>query len=641
MSNTSNRPIQSLEFDEIKNNLKEYLRGQEQFKDYDFEGSALSIILDLLAYNTHYQAFYANMVANESFMDSAVMRQSVVSLAKHLNYTPRSKKAARLDVDLVLIDGGLNSIFTQDVIRGNVFIDQGSIFRGKDIDGKTVNFVNLDTYKAVRRNGTNLVQNVTLYQGNIKQVSYVANVQTTTDARFTIPDLNIDIDTIRVSVARSQNDSTGATRLWTRSTDVNKLDGSSTVFFVQEGRNGFWEVYFGDGILGRAVENGNIVTMSYLTTNGSAGNGIGFDETEFSRAISSSDNRIAQVQIKKDENNRTITSYGGRDSEDADSIKFYAPRNYQAQDRAVTNDDYRAILGKEYSGRADSFFIWGGEENDPPEYGKVFISIKPKVGTRLSLSEKQAIEKSILGERNLVTIKPEVVDPDILYINPIVTVYYDESKTGDNKTSMESVIVELIKLFGTNYLGLFNKNFRMSKFSSMIDGSSRAINSNSSDITLTKRFEPSIGRAAPYTIKFDNSLLHPVDGYTSILTSEVFKYRDTTQSGETKPLVDAYLDDDGYGNIRIYKKVGANTIPIVRNIGTVDYETGTLSLRNFKVEGLGDGKTELSVTVNPRQKDIFSRRNQIIIIDEASIAVNAVPEKTVIDRSASDSSFPG
>jgi hypothetical protein len=641
MSNTSNRPIQSLEFDEIKNNLKEYLRGQEQFKDYDFEGSALSIILDLLAYNTHYQAFYANMVANESFMDSAVMRQSVVSLAKHLNYTPRSKKAARLDVDLVLIDGGLNSIFTQDVIRGNVFIDQGSIFRGKDIDGKTVNFVNLDTYKAVRRNGTNLVQNVTLYQGNIKQVSYVANVQTTTDARFTIPDLNIDIDTIRVSVARSQNDSTGATRLWTRSTDVNKLDGSSTVFFVQEGRNGFWEVYFGDGILGRAVENGNIVTMSYLTTNGSAGNGIGFDETEFSRAISSSDDRIAQVQIKKDENNRTITSYGGRDSEDADSIKFYAPRNYQAQDRAVTNDDYRAILGKEYSGRADSFFIWGGEENDPPEYGKVFISIKPKVGTRLSLSEKQAIEKSILGERNLVTIKPEVVDPDILYINPIVTVYYDESKTGDNKTSMESVIVELIKLFGTNYLGLFNKNFRMSKFSSMIDGSSRAINSNSSDITLTKRFEPSIGRAAPYTIKFDNSLLHPVDGYTSILTSEVFKYRDTTQSGETKPLVDAYLDDDGYGNIRIYKKVGANTIPIVRNIGTVDYETGTLSLRNFKVEGLGDGKTELSVTVNPRQKDIFSRRNQIIIIDEASIAVNAVPEKTVIDRSASDSSFPG
>jgi hypothetical protein len=640
MSNTSNRPIQSLEFDEIKNNLKEYLRGQEQFKDYDFEGSALSIILDLLAYNTHYQAFYANMVANESFMDSAVMRQSVVSLAKHLNYTPRSKKAARLDVDLVLIDGGLNTIFTQDVIRGNVFIDQGSIFRGKDIDGKTVNFVNLDTYKAVRRNGTNLVQNVTLYQGNIKQVSYVANVQTTTDARFTIPDLNIDIDTIRVSVARSQNDSTGATRLWTRSTDVNKLDGSSTVFFVQEGRNGFWEVYFGDGILGRAVENGNIVTMSYLTTNGSAGNGIGFDETEFSRAISSSDNRIAQVQIKKDENNRTITSYGGRDSEDSDSIKFYAPRNYQAQDRAVTNDDYRAVLGKEYSGRADSFFIWGGEENDPPQYGKVFISIKPKVGTRLSLAEKQAIEKSILGERNLVTITPEVVDPDILYINPLVTVYFDESKTGDNKTAMESVVVELIKLFGTNYLGLFNKNFRLSKFSSMIDGASRSINSNSTDITLSKKFEPSIGRAAPYTIKFDNALLHPVDGYKAILTSEVFKYRDATQAGETKPIVDAYLDDDGYGNVRIYKKVGSNVIPIVKKIGTINYETGTISISNFKVEGLGEGKTELVVTVNPRQKDIFSRRNQIILIDEANISVNAVPEKTVIDRSTSDSSFP-
>ena len=158
---------------------------------------------------------------------------------------------------------------------------------------------------------------------------------------------------------------------------------------------------------------------------------------------------------------------------------------------------------------------------------------------------------------------------------------------------------------------------------------------------MTKRFEPSIGRAAPYTIKFDNPLLHPVDGYKSILTSEVFEYRDPTQAGETKPLVSAYLDDDGYGNVRIYKKVGTSIIPIVRNIGTINYETGTLSLRNFKIEGLGEGKTELSVTVNPRQKDIFSRRNQIILIDEASITVNAVPEKTVIDRSASDATFAG
>jgi len=642
MSNTSNRPIQSLEFDEIKNNLKEFLRGQEQFKDYDFEGSALSVILDLLAYNTHYQAFYANMAANESFLDSAVMRQSVVSLAKHLNYTPRSKKAAKIDVDIILEnDGGIESNFTRQVIQGKVFIEKGQIFRGRDVDGKTVNFVNMDTYKAVRRNNRNIVQNVALYQGNLKQVSYVANTQGGTEARFTIPDMNVDIDTLSVLVQRSQADGTGSNQLWTRSTDINKLDSTTTAFFVQEGRDGMWEVYFGDGSVGKAVENGNIVTLRYIVTTGSAGNGIGFDESEFNRAITSSDSRILEVQIKKDSNNKVLTSYGGKDSEDIESIRFYAPRNYQAQDRAVTNDDYRALLGREYSGRADSFFIWGGEENDPPEYGKVFISIKPKVGTRLSIAEKQAIEKSVLGERNLVTITPEVVDPDILYIVPSVTLYYDELKTNLNKEGIESRIVSLIKVFGTDYLGLFNKNFRMSKFSSIIDGSSPAINSNTSEISLSKKFEPSIGRAAPYTIKFDNPLLHPVDGYKPILDSEQFGFRDSTQAGDVKPIVDSYLDDDGYGNVRIYKKVGTTNVIIVKNIGTINYETGTIALRNFKIENLGEGKTELVLTVLPREKDIFSRRNQIIVIDEGNIQVTAVPEKTVIDRSASDSSFTG
>jgi hypothetical protein len=641
MSNQSNRPIQSLEFDEIKENLKDYLRSQSTFKDYDFEGSALSIIMDLMAYNTHYQAYYANMVANESFLDSAVIRESVVSLAKHLNYTPRSIKASRITIDAVLTSsvGDDLDVFTQEVVQGKQFIERGTVFRGKDIDGKSVSFVTLDSYKAVRRNGENIVKDIVLYQGSLKQISYVANTQDESIPTFIIPDKNIDIDTLVVVVQKSQTDSTGTNEVWNRITDINKTNSTTTGFFVQENKEGLWEIYFGDGIVGRAIENGNVIFMRYLVTNGAAGNGIGFDESAAKRSITCSDGRVREVRIKTDSQGRVLVSNSGRDAEDTESIRFYAPRNYQAQDRAVTADDYKALLGREYSNRADSFYIWGGEENDPPQYGKVFISIKPKVGNRLSLSEKQAIERTILGERNLVTIVPEVVDPDILYIIPNITVYYDESKTSLSREGIQARMIAMVKFFNSEYLGLFQRNFRQSKFSSMIDGSSPAINSNTTQISLMKEFEPNLGRPAPYTINFDNPLLHPVDGYTPIMSSTVFGYVDSTSNAKIKPTVDAFLDDDGYGNIRIFKQIGSKKIIINKKIGTIDYVKGTVSLRNFAPEYLGTGQTALRLTVTPENRDIFSRRNQIITIDELSINITAVPEKTVIDRNASDSSL--
>ena len=206
MKNQSYIPINSLNFDEIKTNFRDFLRGQEQFKDYDFEGSTLSILLDLLAYNTHYQAYYANMVANETFIDSAVARDSVVSLAKHLNYTPRSMKAAQLVVDVILNEG---ESINQRVIQGKEFIPYSSVFKAKDIDGNSVNFVALNTFKAVRRNGESIAQNVVLHQGSLKDVFYVANTQGGIEARFTIPDRNIDIDTLEVRVQKSQTDTSG------------------------------------------------------------------------------------------------------------------------------------------------------------------------------------------------------------------------------------------------------------------------------------------------------------------------------------------------------------------------------------------------------------------------------------------------
>lgn len=641
-TNESNTPIQSLEFDEIKENLKAYLRGQELFKDYDFEGSSLSIILDLLAYNTHYQAYYANMAANESFLDSAVLRPSVVSLAKHLNYTPRSSKAAQLLVDVVLPG---DEATTEGVLKGNIFLERTPFF-GKDLDGRTIPFVNLQTYKAVRRGSENLFQNVVLYQGSIKTIAFVANTQMGIEPKFTIPDLSVDIDTLDVFVQKSQNESIGANNLWSRGTDINILDSTSNVFFVQNNRDGLWEVYFGDGILGKAIENGNLVTLRYVVTEGSQGNGVGYNDGTAKRAITIGDRERQSlgegtfVRVRTDSTGKLITSFGGREAETTESIRYYAPRNYQAQDRAVTSEDYKAVLGREYSDRADSFFIWGGEENDPPQYGKVYISIKPKVGTRLSLEEKQAIERTVFGSKNLVTITPEVVDPDILFINPSITVYYDESKTTLNKTGVENRVAGIVRSFADSFLGLFERNFRLSKFSSTIDGSSPAINSNSTTITLTKRFEPNLSRPTPYTIKFDNALLHPIDGYTPILSSDVFGYRDLTSTALVKPLVDAFLEDDGFGNVRIFKVVGSQKVTLVRNIGTIDYTTGTVFLRNFFPEYLLTGKVELSLNVVPQNRDIFARRNQIILIESDSIQVTGIPEKTTIDRSASDAAFP-
>lgn len=637
--NQSNTPIQSLDFDDIKENLKDYLRGQDLFKDYEFEGSALSIILDLLAYNTHYQAYYANMAANESFLDSAVLRPSIISIAKHLNYTPRSTKTAQLLVDIKLSDA-----FTTDVIAGNVFLERGQAsFFGKNSDGKSLEFVTRQTYRAVRRNSENLFQNVLLYQGYYKEVSYVANTQMGMDARFTVPDPAVDIDTLEVFVQKSQTESVDGNIPWKKATDINVLDSNSAVFFVQNGRNGLWEVYFGDGILGKAVQNGNLVTIRYIVTEGANGNGIGYNESSVFRALTSSDRRVTdggEVRIKTDSNGKPVVSFGGRNLEDTESIKLYAPRNYQAQDRAVTSEDYRALLGKEYSDRASSFFIWGGEENDPPQYGKVFISIKPNVGSKLSLEEKQAIERTILGSKNLLTITPEVVDPDMLYINPEVTVYYDESKTNLNKTGIENRIVELIRAYSRSVLGVFDSNFRTSNFSSTIDGVSSAILSNSVSLTLTKRIEPSLSRPSSYTIKFDNPIFHPIDGYTPILSSEVFGYRDTTSAAVVKPLVNCFLEDDGFGNVRIYKIVGSQKTVISKNAGSLDYTTGTLFLRNFNPEYLATGKVDLAVTTTPSNRDIFARRNQILTIESDTIRVNAIPEKTKIDRSASDSAFP-
>lgn len=633
----ANTPIKDLDFDDIKKSLKDYLRSQDTFKDYDYEGSTMNILLDLLAYNTHYQAYYANMVANESFLDSAVDRNSVVSLAKHLNYMPRSKRASRIGVNVVYVP--TTQADRNTAINRGKFLPRGTQFTAKGPTGKTVTFVTLEDYRFEVLNSQIVARNVMLYEGSIKFRSFVYDAKNP-ENRILIDDIDADMETLIVNVQKSLSDSTGAADVWKKAEDVVSINGSSSVYFLQEYRDKKWQIYFGDGVIGRLVTDGSLVSTSFLSTSGPNANGVGSTDTTANRAFTCLLGSQYTTQVITDDAGVPQASFGGELRETLDSIKYYAPRNFQAQDRAVTADDYLAILAKEYSLRSESFLVWGGEENDPPQYGKVFISIKPKNAAKLTITEKQSITNNILAGRNLLTVTPTVVDPDLTYINPTIEVRYDPIKTSMSPESLASYVRSKTLDFSTSNLDKFGSNFRLSKFTATIDALNDSFNSTTINFYLEKRIEPQFNRTLPYTIKFDNPIKHPIDGYTPVLSSSSFYYLDLTSSLVSKPTVEAFFDDDGYGKVRIYKLVNGNKSYLTNNIGTIDYSTGTIVIKNFSPLGILDGSTTIKLRIEPNSGDIYVRRNQILLMNPEVIDVYMVQEKTVIDRKASDTGFP-
>ena len=634
-TNRSNLTITSLDFDSIKDSLKTYLKAQDQFRDYDFEGSGLNILLDLLSANTHYMAFYANMVANESFLDSCKIPESAISIAKHLDYIPKSYRAAVTYVNVELLNVPEE---TKTAIRNgrSYYIVQGSQFTAKNPDGKTLTFTSTKDSKVIYDSGKYIASDIEIKEGTYKTATYVVDTNNDTQ-RFSIPEPNVDTTTLEVRVQRSLTDTTDSTRLWYLVTDLNKLTEDSYSYFLQY-HDGTFEIYFGDGIVGKQPETGNVVTIKYLITSGPEGNEIGKNESGSSPTFTYLDDADSAVTISVDTDGTYIYTYGGSLLESLESIKYYAPRNYQAQERAVTAEDYRTLLARQYSEQADSVFVWGGEDNDPPIYGKVFVSIKPTNGKKFTQAEKSAIAKNILKERNLVSITPEIVDPDYLYVLVTSEVLYDPKKTSLSQTALENLVTQGIIDFSDTYLEKFDRNLRYSRFSSEIDNMEDSILSNITTFRLQKRFEPNLGVTSSYSIKFDNALFHPVDGYSSILESNAFYYYDPVTT-ENKI---CYLDDDGSGNVRIYKIVDQDKIYINETAGTINYTTGKVTLTSFKPVSIYDAaESEIRITVTPNKSDLYSRRNLILILDEDYIDVTATKESLRYDPyNASASSFP-
>ena len=595
MATNKKLEVTDLDFDSIKTNLKKFLRQQDQFTDYDFEGSTISSLLDVLAYNTHYNGVYANVLANEMFLDSADMRNSIVSHAKHVGYTPRSATAPYADVDLVV----------NNATGATLTAAQGTTFTST-VDGVSYNYIVKEDTTTTPVDGVYTFKNLELYEGTLVTNKYTVN---TTDAnqRFLIKNDMADTTTLLVKVQNSSTDTTTTT--YALSTDLADVSSTSAIYFLEGAEDEQYEVVFGDGVLGKALSTGNIVSLIYIVTNGSDSNGAS------SFALSGNVGGFTDVSLTVNTN-----SVNGADPESPASIRFNAPKQYATQNRAVTAKDYESKVKSIYS-NAKSVQVWGGEDNETPVYGRVYISINPVAGATLTEATKSDIITQ-LKDFNVASITPVIEDPETTFIQPTVTVRYDAKSTTNTAASIKSLVQTAITNFNTDNLQEFDQVFRHSKFIETVNKADDSILSNITTLKLHKAFTATVSSSTTYTISFNNALYNPHSGHNSdmggILSSSSFKV-----SGDTTN--DYFLNDDGQGNIRLYYVAGGVNVYTNNTQGTINYTTGKITLNSLHISEVGnvDGATSTTIrlTVVPNSVDVVPVRNQVIEIDETNTTV--------------------
>lgn len=497
--------VTELDFDQIKNNLKIFLKQQTKFQDYDFEGAGLNILLDVLAYNTHYNAYYLNMVANESFLDTAILRDSVVSHAKMLNYTPYSYTAPVATINLT-IDSGTT-------IPESVSIPKGYTFQSSVIDGSSYTFTTLQEYTATKSNASFYFENIELYEGQLANYVYSYDESSNPKNIFTIRDTTIDTGTITVSV--QPNSGNTASSIYSKVEDILDISSTSEVFFLQEGRNGKYEIYFGDGVVGKKIPDGSFVTISYVVTKGDLSNGANaFIGTQNIGTYSTFTIDVVSVAA------------GGAINESVDSIKFSAAAQYATQNRLVTVKDYESYIKSKYPS-VDSLSVWGGEDNIPKVFGKVYIALKPKTDYYISETEKQRIIDEIINPKSIVSVQAEIRDPKYLYILLENVVLYNVKKTALDEQTIKSNINQAILLYKITNLDKFNSTFIQSKLQEIIDATNgNSIVGSEMSVRVQKRFEPKLNQAASYTVEYNVPLFRGTT--TNKLTSTPFTVNDIT-----------------------------------------------------------------------------------------------------------------
>ena len=597
--------VTELDFDNIKTNLKTFLKGQDQFKDYDFEGSGLNILLDTLAYNTHYMAFNANMVANEMFLDSSSLRSSAVSHAKALGYEITSSRAPTATLNINL-----------STTTASATMPAGTAF-STTVNGSSYQFVTVSDITSTNTGNNIPFDSVTVYEGTYVITKYLVD-SSDVDQRFILTDPRSDTTTLTVKVQNSTTDTTTTT--YTKATDITQLSASSTVYYLQEVETGRYEVYFGDGIVSQAVSDGNIVQLQYVVTNKTESNGA------------SSFSSPTVIDGVTDITVTTVASAsGGAEPESIQSIKLNAPLDYAAQGRAVTTKDYEVYVRKLFP-TTQAVSVWGGEDgsynsatgvSSTPEYGKVFISIKSTTGVDLTSAQKTNLETA-LAPYKVASITPVVVDAETTSLILGITIMYDSSSTTYTASQIASLVSTTVSNYSDTSLGTFNSPFRHSRLLGLIDNTDTSILNSIATVTLSKLFTPTLSTATDYRINFNNKFYNPVSGYNSvdggIIASTGFYLGSVTTTTY-------FFDDDGSGNLRIYSLVAGVRTYTDNTAGTIDYINGLITINQITMTGVaevdGTTSTQIRITAIPNSYDITPVRNQILEIDLVNTNVTA------------------
>ena len=593
--------ITDLDFDDIASNLKEYLKGQSTLKDYNFEGSNISLLIDLLAYSSHVSAFNANMVASELFLDTAQIRKNVVSRAKEIGYTPTSATASMATIDLQvnnpLIGGETPTSLT--ISRGHKF---KTVY-----DGFTYPYVALTSKTISPLNGVFKFEDLEIYQGKMNSDIFAYNGQIQ-NQRFPLTEELVDTSTVTVTVQSTG----GGSSAWSQSTDISAVDKDSKVWYVQENDQGLFEIYFGDGVISAEPLDGDTITISYLVTDETHTEGA----SQFTMTDAIGGNSDVTIISK-------TASSGGKAKESIESIRFAASKFYTSQNRLVTVDDYKSKLQTLYPG-ADSISVWGGEDNNPPQYGKIFISIKPSQNVNKLTSSEKTLLRDKMRKLNMLTVRPEIVDADIIDILVTTTFKFNPRATTKTVSELETLVRAAIITHDSTYLSGFDSIFRHSVLAKDIDSAESSILSNITTVKLRKTVTPTFGQSKGYEVEFGdgNGFYNPHSGHNKhgggILETTGFLV-----SGFTDTF---YFDDDGEGNLRRYSLSGSTRVYADSQAGTVDYSNGKITINGVNILSTINTDDTIHFTVNPNSYDSVAYRSNLLDINSSLIKVTGATD---------------
>lgn len=587
--------VTDINFDTIKGNLQGYLSSQSEFQDYDFESSGMQTIIQLLAYNTYQNAIYTNFVSNEMFLDSALIRNNVVSHAKLLGFTPTSARGAEATLSVTVNPAGSPD---------TVVVPANTTF-SSTVDGVSYTFQSKDTTTFTRSDAGVYNASMVVREGDPVQESYT--VSTVNPVRYILNNENSDTTSLKVSIQQSVSNT--AVQVYKLADDITTINGNSAVYFLQENNDGAYEVQFGDNILGKKPLDGNIVKLNYNVVNGPTLNGARTFNGPATLAGNSSYTIVT-----------TSRAVGGSNPQSVDSIKFNAPKNFSAQNRAVTANDYKSILLNN-APDLQTISVWGGEKNSPPVYGKVYISAKPFNGDVLSESRKAELIE-LLDDRNTVTIEPVFVDAEYLYVVPSIEVRYNPAITSKDGNTLLNQIDGVMNTFNLNDLGVYNSNFYLSEFIKKVDSIDDSVINVSIDIQMQRRFIPNTTITQAYQINFNNPIYNPHAGHKYAISSSSFTYNGFT----------CYFDDDGNGKLRIYRVAQGKRVVVINNAGAVNYALGSVRIYAANFTGFtGDG---IKINAVPAQQLVKSLRSQICQLADATVNVinNQTDQSEVLSR---------